>query len=237
MHTSTDIQNALSARATEERAETNAWFFKMGAGQYGEGDQFIGVSVPDCRKVARQAKDASMPALRALLYSPIHEHRLTALLVLVERYSRALKQGDEKAQESIFSFYTKHRARVNNWDLVDTSAWKIAGEHVRLCGGEDVLYAYAHSASLWERRIAIVATFAYIRAGVYTHTIAIAEMLLGDTHDLIHKAVGWMLREVGKRDVAVLRCFLAAHASDMPRITLRYAIERLPAMERTKWLG
>jgi 3-methyladenine DNA glycosylase AlkD len=228
MHTAQDIQHALAAYATLQRAETCARFFKTGKGQYGEGDVFIGVCVPDCRTVARQARGANIAALRTLLYSPIHEHRLTALLVLVEQYKHATTQGEAAAQHRIVSFYTTHIARVNNWDLVDTSAWQILGEYAREHGDVSVLDEYAASNAVWKRRIAIVATFAYIRAGEYVHTLRVAEQLLTDSHDLIHKAVGWMLREIGKRDVAVLRQFLALHAAVMPRTMLRYAIERMP---------
>jgi 3-methyladenine DNA glycosylase AlkD len=185
--------------------------------------------------VARQAKNATLAMVRTVLYSKIHEHRLTALLILVEQYKQAAKQHNTKTQHSIFSFYRKHIACVNNWDLVDLSAWQIVGEHARVHGGEGVLYGYAQSASLWKRRIAIVATYAYIRAGEYAHTLRIAEQLLIDSHDLIHKAVGWMLREAGKRDVAVLRQFLALHAVTMPRTMLRYAIEKMPQEEQARW--
>jgi 3-methyladenine DNA glycosylase AlkD len=236
MNTAQDIQRALAAHATVQRAEINARYFKTGKGQYGEGDVFIGVSVPDCRKVAKKAAGVRRSVLRTLIISPIHEHRLTALLILVEEYARATKEKDARACERIVAWYTKYIARVNNWDLVDTSAWQILGEHVRVYGGEDVLYTYAKSVSLWKRRIGIVATFAYIRSGVYTHTVALAELLRDDTHDLIHKAVGWMLREVGKRNEQVLDQFLLQHAPHMPRTMLRYAIEKYSREKRSAWL-
>lgn len=226
------VKKALQAYASPERAKSNAWFFKTGKGQYGEGDEFIGVTVPNTRKVAKQFVDLAFSELEILLASKKHEHRLAALLILVQRFTRA----NEKEQKEIVRFYLAHVAQVNNWDLVDLSASQILGTHFCLYGGEEKLIKFAQSKNLWRRRVSIVATCAFIRAGKYDQTLRIANMLLHDTEDLLHKAVGWMLREVGKKDVSVLQQFLTEHTHEMPRTMLRYAIERFPEEERKIWL-
>jgi len=259
MGTAKTVERALKARATPERAKTNAWFFKTGVGQYGEGDRFLGVTVPDARNVAQQFRDLPLDEVATLLASPLHEVRLAGLLILVSQYEhpekctsfpvsshssklfytddRLYKIVLEKEKKEVVRFYRAHLDRVNNWDLVDLSASQILGAHYVAYGGERALYALAKSKSLWRRRIAIVATYAFIRADRYEHPLAIAELLLNDTHDLIHKATGWMLREVGKRDKHVLEGFLREHAHHMPRTCLRYAIERFPERERKGWLA
>jgi 3-methyladenine DNA glycosylase AlkD len=230
--TAVHVKKALQGYASPERAKSNAWFFKTGKGQYGEGDEFIGVTVPDTRKVAKQFVDLAFSELETLLVSKKHEHRLTALLILVQRYARAERQE----RNNIVSFYLAHLACVNNWDLVDLSAPHILGTHFFLYSNEVKLMKLARSKLLWERRVGIVATYTFIKNGTYAPTLQIAKILLQDREDLIHKAVGWMLREVGKKNGAVLRGFLTEHVSDMPRTMLRYAIERFPENERKIWL-
>jgi 3-methyladenine DNA glycosylase AlkD len=218
---------AMRAVADPARAEVNRRFFKTGPGQYGEGDLFLGVTVPDTRKLVREF--AAMPIAEAeeLLRSPVHEERLLALLILVRKYQR----GDAAERKEIFQLYLRNTARVNNWDLVDLSAEHIVGG--QLFGRSTALLdRLAKSRSLWERRIAMLATFHFIRRGEFEPTLRIAKRLLGDEHDLIHKAVGWMLREVGNRDLETEERFLRQHAATMPRTMLRYAIEKFPEAKR-----
>lgn len=222
----------LAALADPKKAKGVAAFFKTGKGEYGEGDVFLGIPVPAQRQVAKRHRDLPLPAIAKLLKSPIHEERLCALIVLTEQYAR----GDEATKAKCFDFYLQHLAGVNNWDLVDSSAHQIVGEHL-LTRDRKLLRKLAKSKDLWERRVAIVSTWAFIRKGESETTFEISQLLLHDTHDLIHKAVGWMLREVGKRvDEDTLRGFLKAHVSELPRTALRYAIERFPADERKAWL-
>lgn len=243
MLTSQSVQTALAAYASPKKAQASAWFFKTGPGQYGEGDQFIGVTVPEQRKVAKEFRELSFDELDTLLASPIHEHRLTALLILVTQYEHLQKETSLNIDgrlylgrlKEIVRFYIAHLDRVNNWDLVDLSAHKILGAHYMRYGGEKKLYALARSKKLWERRVAIVATFAFIQAGMLEHTFAIVELLLNDREDLMHKATGWMLRECGKREKRYLVSFLETHAHEMPRTMLRYAIEKFTDGERRMW--
>jgi 3-methyladenine DNA glycosylase AlkD len=230
--TAAAVKRALTEYSSLTRAATNAWFFKTGPGEYGEGDVFVGVTMPNIRKVARAYTNLSLVETEKLLASKVHEHRMTGLIVLVEKYER----GERRTHRDIAKWYLAHIDRVNNWDLVDCSAPQILGKHYLMYGGEKKLYTFTKSRSLWRRRVAIVATFAFIRAGELTHTFAIAELLLKDTHDLIHKAAGWMLRVAGKMDKKALEHFLKKHGTDMPRTMLRYAIERFPERERKKWL-
>jgi 3-methyladenine DNA glycosylase AlkD len=227
-----DVQKALKTFATPERASACSRYFKTGRGEYGEGDCFIGVTVPDMRKVARTFQGLPRNELAVLLGSPIHEDRLTALIILTYQYERA----DESERATITRFYRTHLDAVNNWDLVDLSSHKVLGEQVAAYGGEDALYRLAKSHSLWRRRVAIVSTFAYLRRGEVRHSCALVELLLNDKEDLIHKAAGWVLREMGKVDKQALVQFLGDHAPEMPRTMLRYAIERFPEQERKKWL-
>lgn len=208
-------------------------FFKCGKGGYGEGDVFIGCTVPDQRRVARELGALPLAEVDELLVSRIHEERLTALLILVAQFERARA---EAVRRRIFRLYMKRLRYINNWDLVDASAPTIVGGW--LCDKDRTLLdELAAATHLWSRRIAMIATFHFIRQGSAEDALRIAEALLGDRHDLIHKAVGWMLREVGKRvSPAALREFLAKHAGTMPRTALRYAIERLPAAERKRWM-
>jgi 3-methyladenine DNA glycosylase AlkD len=226
-----DLKLELDGAADEERARNLAWFFKTGPGQYGEGDRFLGITVPAQRKIARRYLHLSLTDLKRLLASPIHEHRFTALTILVGKY----QAGDDRMRTDVFDFYLKNAARVNNWDLVDTSSPYIVGEHL-LTRPRQVLYRLAKSRCLWERRIAMVSTMAFIRLGEIADTFAIAKLLLDDEHDLMHKATGWMLREAGKRSMPELLGFLAENYTALPRTTLRYAIERLPEERRRQAL-
>jgi len=224
-----DLKKELAAAADPERARNLAWFFKTGKGEYGYGDRFIGLTVPTLRRIAHCYIHLPLTDVARLLASPIHEHRAAALEILVAQYAR------EKSK-AIFDFYLQHTKFVNNWDLVDGSAPYIAGRHL-LTRPRKVLYRLAKSKSLWERRIAIVSTFAFIKAGEIEDTFAIAKILLKDDHDLIHKAVGWALRETGKQSTSALLEFLQQNYSALPRTTLRYAIERFPAQQRKRMLA
>lgn len=223
-----DLQNL----ANPEKAIALARFFKTGKGQYGEGDLFLGIMVPQQRQIAKKYADLKPKDIASLLASKIHEHRLIALFILVSQYQKA----DEKAKKRIANFYLAHTACINNWDLVDLSAPHILGDHL-LEQDTSVLYRLAESSSLWRRRIAIISTFMFIRTGRYKEALEISEMLLNDNHDLIHKAVGWMLREIGKRDLKIEEAFLEKHAHSMPRTMLRYAIERFDQKRRSYWMN
>lgn len=227
------LRKALAQLGSPERAQVSRRFFKTGEGDYGEGDQFIGVPVPAQRAVARTFAKLSLEETLELLRSPVHEERLTALFILVSHYQR----GKDEMRAEVVKAYLANTRFVNNWDLVDSSAPQILG-HWLLDKDRRVLVRLARSKLLWERRIAMLATQAFINNGQSADALKIAELLLGDSHDLIHKAVGWMLREIGKRiDVQILREFLSNHASSMPRTALRYAIEHLPPAERKRWLS
>jgi 3-methyladenine DNA glycosylase AlkD len=225
------IRAALGKHADPRRAAVARSFFKTGPGEYGEGDVFLGVRAPDMRRVAAAHRDITFSEIRDLLTSPVHEERVLALLVLVGKYSRA----NEKEKKRIFDFYLRHRKRVNNWDLVDLSAPHIVGGFL---ADRDrvILYDLAKSKNLWDRRIAILATLNFIRRGDFSATLEISKVLLSDKEDLIHKAVGWMLREVGKKDARAEEAFLRKHCRVMPRTMLRYAIERFPEPKRRRYL-
>jgi 3-methyladenine DNA glycosylase AlkD len=226
----TALKRELAQAALGDRAGSLAWF-KTGKGDYGEGDKFIGVRVPAQRAIAAKYRHLGLDAIEQLLESPIHEHRYTGLLILVAQY----QGGDESTRRRIFEFYLDHTDCVNNWDLVDTSAPSIVGEHL-VARSRRVLYRLAKSSDLWERRIAMVATAAFIDRGDLADTFAIAARLLGDGHDLIHKATGWMLREAGKHSRVQLMDFLKRNYPQIPRTTLRYAIEHFSEAERKKAL-
>jgi 3-methyladenine DNA glycosylase AlkD len=227
-----DVRKELKSMADLDKAAILQRFFKTGPGQYSEGDIFIGVMVPQSRHVAKKFSQLPLGEVRTLLYSHIHEERLVALLILAWRYNSA---SNSREKEEIAKFYLYHIKQVNNWDLVDLSAPNILGAHLVDSRDRRLLYRLAGSENVWERRIAIVATHHFIRNGDFSDTLNIAEMLLQDRHDLIHKAVGWMLREVGKRDAAAEEAFLEMHCSVMPRTMLRYAIERLPENKRRRY--
>jgi 3-methyladenine DNA glycosylase AlkD len=229
--TGKDIQARLWQAADPEDAAVLQRFFKTGPGEYGEGDVFAGVKVPKIRKLVREVWTAEESVVRSLLASAIHEARLLALLILVRQFEK----GTEADRARIFRLYLASTSRINNWDLVDLSAPNIVGGYL-VDRSRRPLYRLAGSKSLWERRIAILATFAFIRRHEFDGTLAIADRLLDDREDLIHKAVGWMLREIGKRDLSVLETFLQPRLTVMPRTMLRYAIERFPEAKRQNYL-
>lgn len=232
MSTLAYIRKELRVQGTPERAANLARFFKTGEGQYGYGDVFLGVTVPEIRAIVKKYYDLPLVDIVRLLHSPEHEFRLAALLLLVARFKRA----SSSEQKRIYALYCANTKWINNWDLVDLSAEHIVGAYLR---GKSTapLYRLARSKNLWERRIAIVATFHYIKKREPDETLRIATMLLGDCHDLIHKATGWMLREVGKRCGERTLCnFLDVHRATMPRTMLRYSIERLPEGVRKHYL-
>lgn len=210
-------------------------FFKTGEGDYGEGDKFLGIKVPDTRKVVKKYfAQLSLKEIEEFLYSPFHEHRLFALLVLVAQY-KSKKLTTNAQREAIYNFYITHTKQINNWDLVDVTTSHIVGVHL-LDKERTLLYTFAHSDDLWKKRIAIVSTFAFINAREYEDTFAIADILLHDKHDLIHKAVGWAIRNVGNKDLDAMLEFLNPRYTKMPRTMLRYAIEKLDEELRLKYL-
>lgn len=225
------IKEELALKGQKEKIEILSNFFKTGKGQYGEGDKFIGVTVPSCREVAKHNKDVDLKIIEELLYSEIHEERLCGLLILVEQY----RKKDLEKRKNIFDFYVSNTTNINNWDLVDLSAPKIIGEFL-LDKDKSILMNMAKSCSLWERRIAIVSTITFIRKGIYEPTINIATLLMEDKEDLIHKAVGWMLREAGKKEKKVLIDFLDKHHKTMPRTMLRYSLEKLDKQEKEYYM-
>jgi 3-methyladenine DNA glycosylase AlkD len=214
------------------RAKNLSWFFKTGKGQYGEGDLFLGIPVPEQRKVAKKYADLSLGDLQELLNSKMHEHRFTALVILISKYRKA----EENGKKEIFDVYLKNTENVNNWDLVDLSAPRIVGDYL-LNRERSILYKLAKSDSLWERRISILSTFTFIDNNDFEDALNISELLLRDEHDLIHKAVGWALREIGKKNQNVEEQFLAKHYLQMPRTMLRYAIEKFDEKKRKKYLN
>jgi 3-methyladenine DNA glycosylase AlkD len=230
--TRNQVERALAAVASRKRAKGLAWFFKTGKGEYGEGDRFLGITVPVQRKIALKHLGLPLDGIAALLESRLHEHRFTALEILVAQYARA----DQAGRSRIFAFYLRHAERANNWDLVDTSAPYIVGAHLKQ-RPRQLLDRLAKSPNLWKRRIAVVSTLALIREGEIEDTFRVAEKLLSDRHDLIHKAVGWALRETGRVSPPALLKFLRTHYSSIPRTTLRYAIERFPAGKRKRILA
>ncbi len=226
-----DITTELIRLANPEIAAHSQRFFKTGPGEYGEGDRFLGIRVPALRRMAKAARAIDLPQAATLVRSPFHEVRLCGLLILVEQFRRA----DDAGQKAIYDCYLEHTPHINNWDLVDASAPAIIGGHL-MARSRRPLHRLARSADLWERRIAIMATLTFIKAGDFGETLKIAERLLGDDEDLIHKATGWMLREIGNRDRHAEEAFLQAHYRQMPRTMLRYAIERLPERRRQQYL-
>ncbi len=229
MTTAEKITKQLKALGNKTAAEHAQRFFKTGPGQYGEGDLFLGIRVPVLRKLAKEHRDISLDDAVELLQSPFHEVRFLALLIMVLHYERG---GNEAA---IYRDYLANTRRINNWDLVDVTAAQIVGAYL---SDQDrkPLYKLAKSKSLWERRIAIIATFYFIRRNQFDDTLAIADLLLNDKEDLMHKAVGWMLREIGKRDLKIEEAFLLPHYQQMPRTMRRYAIERFPEPKRIDYL-
>ena len=228
---SKEVVNALKLVATEERRKVNEWFFKTGKGEYGYGDIFLGVTMPDIRRIAKKfSQEISLQELTELIRSPIHEVRLCALIILVNKYK---KENSDK----IYQYYMDHLTAINNWDLVDSSAPYIVGDYLyKHPEKSKILIDFSHSENLWVRRISIVSTFTFIKNNEFNTTLEIAKLLLNDNHDLIHKALGWMLREIYKRDERIIKRFLRQNYAQIPRTTLRYAIERMDKEERLLYL-
>ncbi len=226
-----EIRAKLKKMADRKRAQALQRFFKTGKGEYGEGDIFIGIKVPDYKALAKDYKDISFSDLEKLLRSKIHEERSLALTILTGQYARA----DKERRKKMVDFYLKYTKFINNWDLVDMSAHHILGNWL-LDKNRKLLYKLAKSKNFWEKRISIIATFAFIRNNEFEDCLRISEILLNDDNDLIHKAVGWMLREVGKKDLKTEEKFLKNHYKKMPRTMLRYAIERFEETERQAYL-
>jgi len=229
--TSQDVVNALIELSDQRHAETCVWFFKAIPGGYSEGDKFLGVRVPQTRQVAKQFRDLNLDETELLLQNEFHEVRLTALHILADKF----KKGDASDKSDIFELYKSNLGTINNWDLVDTSAPYIPGPYL-FDKDRSWLYELANSNDLWRQRIAIISTFYFIRQDDYGETLLISEKLLNHSHDLIHKAVGWMLREVGNRDRQAEEEFLREHYQNMPRTMLRYAIEKFPEPLRQDYL-
>lgn len=229
--TADDARTRLKSLASPAAATAATRFFKTGPGEYGEGDTFIGITVPTLRTVSRSFRALPLDEIRSLLNSPVHEERHLALLVLVLQVAK----GDEAHRKRVYDLYLGNTPFVNNWDLVDCSAPQVVGGHL-LTRPKEPLYTLVRSKSLWERRIAVVSTQHFIRHGEFADTLAVSELLLRDTEDLIHKATGWTLREVGKKDQSALEGFLDRHAAVMPRTMLRYAVEKFPPDRRRAYL-
>lgn len=225
------IEKLLREKATPQRAKVSIWFFKTAKGQYGYGDKFLGVNVPDQRIIAKRFKNLPLTEIHALLNSPYHECRLTALFILVGLY----KKANDTDKSQLAKFYLKNLSRVNNWDLVDSSAPQILGNHL-LNRDRKTLYRLAKSKTLWDRRVSIISTFAFIDMHDFEDSLEICEILLNDEEDLIHKAVGWTLREIGKKSKPTLISFLEKHAHEMPRTALRYSLEHFPKKERKHYM-
>lgn len=226
------LKTELKKLAEKKQAEILQKFFKTGSGQYGAGDIFLGIKVPLQRKTARQYESLRLADLQTLLNNKIHEYRLTALLILLSQY----KKADAEAKKKYVNFYLKNTKNINNWDLVDLSAPNILGDYL-LDKSRNILYKLAKSRDLWEKRISVISTLAFIRNNEFGDTLKICEILVNDKHDLIHKAVGWMLREAGKRDRKILENFLRKYYKIMPRVMLRYAIEKLSSRKKKFYLG
>ncbi|MEK6845075.1 MAG: DNA alkylation repair protein [Nanoarchaeota archaeon] len=225
------LKNELESLANKDKAEIYQRFFKTGKGEYGEGDIFMGITVPLQRKAAKKYLNLSVPKIQELLKSKIHEYRLTALFILINKY----KKSNEAEKENLFNLYLENIKFINNWDLVDSSAHHILGDFL-FEKEKKILYDLANSNNLWKKRISIIATFNFIRKNEFEDALTIAEILLNDKHDLIHKAVGWMLREIGNRDIKTEEKFLRFHYKKMPRTMLRYSIEKFPENKRKKYL-
>ncbi|MFC1617492.1 DNA alkylation repair protein [Candidatus Margulisiibacteriota bacterium] len=226
-----NLNSELEKLKDPEKVKIYQRFFKTGKGEYGEGDIFWGIKVPVSRKLAKKYKDLSLDELQELISSEIHEKRLIALFILIIKY----KKADQNSQKQYYAFYLKNIKHINNWDLIDSSAEHIVGNYLA-DKPKDILYKLARSIDLWERRIAVMSTFGYIKKQEFKDTLQISEILLSDSHDLIHKAVGWMLREIGNRDLIKEEEFLKKHYKKMPRTMLRYAIEKFEETKRQGYL-
>lgn len=232
--TASQVQKSLREKHNPEKAVFFPRFFKSGPGEYAEGDQFLGVIVPEQRKIAKQYRELPLPQIEKLLDNKYHECRLTGIFILVDQFQKSKK--DEAKQKEIYDFYLRKLDRVNNWDLVDSSAQKIVGPYLEFRSRKP-LYRLAKAKHLWKNRVSMIATYFYIKKGDLDDALQIAEILLPHPHDLIHKAVGWMLREMGKQDEAVLLSFLKSHHQQMARVMIRYAIEKLPEKKRKQILS
>ncbi len=226
-----ELKSLLRKNANKDQAKNLQWFFKTGPGDYGEGDIFLGIKVPVLRSIAKKFTDLSIDELHELLSSKFHEERLAALMILVLKFPKS----SDKGKKFIFDFYLKNTKHINNWDLVDLSSPQIVGGYL-INKDKNILAKLASSKILWEKRISILATFQFIKSNHFETSIMIAEKLLNDDHDLIHKAVGWMLREIGKRNLETEEMFLQQHYKSMPRTMLRYAIEKFPEEKRQAYL-
>ncbi|MSS74190.1 DNA alkylation repair protein [Candidatus Pacearchaeota archaeon] len=222
------LTKALHQKANLEKSKIMNRFFKTGKGQYGEGDIFLGLTVPQSRIIAKQFKEINLNELKIHLQSKIHEERLIALLILVEKYKKT-------KDKEIVKFYLSHKEKINNWDLVDLTSHKILGDYIQ-DKDKSIIYKLAKSDNLWEKRISIISTFAFIKNNQFQDALKISKLLLEDKHDLIHKSVGWMLREIGKRDLQLLEKFLKENYSIISRTTLRYAIEKFSKFKRQAYL-
>jgi len=231
MNKYTKLVQELKKKYDPVRAKHSQRFFKTGKGEYGEGDVFLGLNMPEQREIAKKYLDLPLNDIQKLVDSKIHEHRMVGLLIVTYKYAK----GDDKEKEKLFKFYVKNSKQVNNWDLVDVTCHKVVGDYL-LDKDRKLLYKWARSKNLWEKRLAIISTFAFFRREELDDSYKIATMLLHDQHDLIHKAVGWTLRECGKRDLSRLYKFLDQHTRTMPRTALRYAIEKLPDAKRKYYL-
>jgi 3-methyladenine DNA glycosylase AlkD len=225
-----ELRSELKKAANPSKAKFLSGFFKTGKGEYGEGDIFLGITVPETRKIAIKYRNLALKNVESLLKSKIHEERLCALLLLVNNY-----ENNSRERDKIFDFYLRNTKYINNWDLVDLSSHEIVGDYL-LDKKKSVLYKLAKSKNIWERRIAMISTYAFIRNQQFNDVLRISAILLKDKHDLIHKAVGWMLREAGKRNQQVEEDFLRKHYKGMPRTMLRYAIEKFPEKKRKAYL-
>ena len=232
-----ELEKVLLKKANTEKAKLLQRFFKTGKGEYGEGDIFYGIIVPEQRKIAKEFCNLDINDISDLLDSKVHEKRMIGLFILIDKYKKACKEKNESEKKKIFEFYLTNATKnnINNWDLVDLSAPNIVGNYL-LDKNHEILFKLAKSKNLWEKRISVLATFAFIRQNEFKDSLKISEILLNDSHDLIHKAVGWMLREIGKRDARVLEEFLKKHYKKMPRTMLRYAIEKFDKIKRDKYL-
>lgn len=227
-----ELSKELDKNSNPEKAKILQGFFKTGKGEYGEGQIFLGIDTPTKRKIAKQYSDLNLIEIKKLLESNIHDKKFIALIILEDRY----KKGDEKIKKDVFDFYLKNIEYINNWDLIDISCYKIIGDYI-IDKKRDILYDLIKSKNLWKKRIAVISCYAFIKKNDFKDIIKISEKLLEDKHDLIHKAIGWMLREVGNRNKNILIKFLNKNYNKMPRTMLRYSIEKFPEKERKKWLN
>ncbi len=230
-----ELKRKLRSFSNKDYALHHQKYFKTGKGEYGEGDKFIGVRVPDIRKLVKLYSDLSLKETKLLITSRIHEERLLGLLILTEKFNQAVKIDDEKQQKVLFTIYCNHFKYINNWDLVDVTCPHLTGQYL-FYKDKEILIKWARSKHLWTRRISIVTNWWFIRNGDLSYVFKVSEVLLHDEHDLIHKAVGWMLREAAKKDQKKVELYLKKHYKKMPRVMLRYAIERFDESKRKKYL-